>query len=51
MSESLFLINLQVSGLQLYLKQRLRRTCFPLNFAKLLKILFFEEHLSWDSLT
>ena len=27
------------------LKQRLRRKCFPLNFAKLLRTYFFIDHL------
>ena len=31
-----FLIKLQASGLQLYLKKRLWRRCFPVNFAKFL---------------
>ena len=32
-----FLIKWQVSGLQLYLKNRLQHSCFPLNFAKTFK--------------
>ena len=39
-----FLIQLQTSALQLY-KKRLSRRCFPVKFAKLLRISSFIEHL------
>ena len=38
-----FLIMLSVSGLQLYLKKRLRQRCFSLNFAKYLRIPFSQN--------
>ena len=35
-----FLTKLQASGLQLYFKNRLWHTCFPVNFAKFFRTLF-----------
>ena len=40
-----FLIKLQASGLQPYLKKRHWHRCFPANFAKFLRTPFFTEHL------
>ena len=34
-------------GLQLYLKMRLRHMCFPVIFAKFLRILFFRNTSGW----
>ena len=34
-------------GLQLHLKKRLKPKCFPVKFAKFLKIPFLIEHLRW----
>ena len=42
-----FLIKIQALGLQLYQKERLRRKCFPANFAKFSRITFFIEHFWW----
>ena len=42
-----FLIKLQVSVMQLYLKKRLWHRCFPVNFAKFLGKPFFIEHVRW----
>ena len=44
-----FLIKLQALGLRsaTLLKKRLWCRCFPVNFAKILRTLFFIEHLSW----
>ena len=38
-----FSITLQVLGLQLYFKKRLWRMCFPANFAKFLRTLFWQD--------
>ena len=40
MSECLF-------NIEALLKKRLQYKCFPANFAKLLRALFYIEHLSW----
>ena len=40
-----FLIKLQSSGLQTFLKKRLWRRCFPVNFAKSLKTTFLQTHM------
>ena len=40
-----FLIKLQ--GPAALLKKRLWHRCFPVNFAKFLRTLFFTEHLQW----
>ena len=42
---SLFLIKLQPSGLELFLKKKLQHRCFPLNFVKFIRTPFFTEHL------
>ena len=44
--EPLFLIKLQVWGLQLFKKRDWHR-CFPVNFVKFLRRPFFKEHLWW----
>ena len=52
MPESLFLITLQASRLQLYQKKRFWHRCFPVNFAKFLRAPFFTENLCgciWSS--
>ena len=38
-----FLIKLQASGLQLYLKKRLWHRCFPVNFVKFLRTPFLQN--------
>ena len=40
-----FLINLQAFRLATLLKKKLQRRYFPVNFAKLLKNIYFEEYL------
>ena len=44
-----FLIKLQASGLRLstLLKKRFWHWCFPVNFAKFLRLPFLTEHLHW----
>ena len=44
-----FLIKLQASGLSptTLLKKRLWHRCFPVNFVKFLRTLFFTNHLWW----
>ena len=41
-----FLIKLQGSGLQFYLKNILRNRCFPVNFVKFLRIPFWKANVS-----
>ena len=43
----------EVAGLMniFLLKKSLRRRCFPLNFAKILRTPFYTEHLCWLLLT
>ena len=43
MPESLFLMKLQASGLQLYLKKRFWHRFFPVNFVKFLRTLFLQN--------
>ena len=44
---SLFLINMQAEGLQLFFKKTLRGRCFLVKFAKFLRTPFFTEHIWW----
>ena len=45
--ESNFLIKLQVSACKLIKKETLSHRCFPVNFAKFLKIPFSKKHVRW----
>ena len=45
--ESLFFNKATGWGGQLYEKKRLRKRCFPVNFAKFLRTVYFIEHLRW----